>query len=493
MIGDLFEMGGRIGQVEAKLLANEIGDAAALFRMKTFRVEVGSLRLARRYQPLRESTTHQTKRTIGDALERIERRIVDLIWDIDGQFDKSNSPMSLFILMSLSVKDRERLEAVHELFISEGFPVWWCFDLPPGADWRSVLDEQLQKAAAVVTFWTEESVRSTAVTEEAAVGQKGGKLLHVLMDDVTLPYGFSETQYADLRNWDGSALHPEYRKLSQAIRDKLNPPTPEEINQRIVAAAPIAATIEDGRITARDAPPTAKPLLTDEFDLEQRLEAQATLAEKANRAITSLDNNLGDAIRLDIDHFLNQARRRPASWYTLTDSISDLRFYLRMGDELSWPGSSRNMIENLCDRHEALRPYLQPVQPSAVSSPSLPVPMFGQDSYNADLLGMITSKAIAAFESVEAAHVLAEPARKTAEYFTGSIEQALSSQPSSEPSDNKRLAKIRRGLLDLAGFIGSVIVSIGAGVAGNLLTSVTAAKTLKQTLEKIMNLLTDLF
>ncbi len=130
-----------------------------------------------------------------------------------------------FVFLSYANQDHLRVGALHKVLQEASIPLWWDQDILPGTAWRAAIAERLKLAKAVVTFWTKDSTASKAVIEEAATAQREGKLIHVRLDDAPLPYGFAETQYLDLRKWDGTASHPEMRKLIQALRDRITPPT----------------------------------------------------------------------------------------------------------------------------------------------------------------------------------------------------------------------------------------------------------------------------
>jgi hypothetical protein len=408
--------------------------------------------------------------------------------------DEHDSHAGGFVFLSYSNQDRRMAANIRSILSVSGIRTWWDQDINAGDNWRESIQHNLNGASAVLTLWTSSSVNSSAVIEEAAQAKGESRLFHARMDDAKIPYGFSETQYADLRRWEGGVHDPELRKLIQAIKDKVHPPTHEEIQGRLMAAAPMAAIVEDGKITAKDSPPNALPPFPDEEDLEQRLNAQEALAEKVLLAIQSLDNNLGEAIRLDLNHFIQHVKKRPPSWYILTDSIGDLKFYLELADEVSWPGSTKNGLQTLCRGHEALRPRLQPLQPP-LSSPDapLPPPLPDTSKLSDSALKQIADTASDAFASFEAQSVLSGAAVTTGEYLAVEIDEARSSISMSERSEQQKLKKIRNGVIALAGFVGTTIASIGYGVGGNLLTSPDAAKTLLGVLQKLFDMLTALF
>lgn len=397
-----------------------------------------------------------------------------------------------YVFLSYARSDSSTIDPLRSALIADGIPLWWDRDIPMGDQWREHIDARLQAATAVLTVWTENSTASPAVKEEASRAQSYHKLVHTRLDGSRLPYGFSETQYADLRGWDGSSDNVELQKLIQSLKDKLFPPTSDELRQRLTAAAPVAAILEGGMITAKDSPPNAPPQNPDPTDLEARLLAQEALAKKARGALDALDNNMGEAIRFDIDHFISQIGLRPASWYILSDSISDLRVYLDMGDELSWPGSTRNSVENLCKNHEALRPTLQPTQPSSAEAPLPPPTPNLMDVSDQDLKGIVNATA-AVFGGPQAHDVLAEPALRTGGYLAVEIDEARSFPVTSELGGELKYKKLRNGLIALAGFVGTMITSISQGVTTNALTSPEAATTLLESLKKLFEMLKGLF
>ncbi|TCQ28490.1 toll/interleukin-1 receptor domain-containing protein [Rhizobium sp. PP-CC-3G-465] len=403
-----------------------------------------------------------------------------------------NMQHSVFI--SYAHQDLETAKLIKAILLDEGISAWWDQDIAIGDNWREAIDNKITETKVVLTLWTVFSVQSAAVTEEASRAQAEKKLIHVRLDNSKLPYGFMETQYADLRKWNGLRSDPELIKLLQSLKDKLSPPDNDEVKRRIIAATPMAAVVEDGMITAKDSPPSASPPFPDEFDLNRRLEAQETLAKKLLDAFHSLPNNLGAAIRFDLSHFIDQVSARPASWYILSDSIDDIRSYLDMDEDVSWPGSTHNGLHKLCTNHEALRPRLQPAQPAPLDAQApLPAPLPDPDKMSEAAIQEIADVASKAFRSSDAENVLTEPAVRTGEYLAVELNEARAIQVVSAKSGEVKRKKTTKGLLALAGFVGSAITSIGYGVSTNILTSPEAASRLRQILEKLFNLMSELF
>ena len=156
-----------------------------------------------------------------------------------------DEPLPPFFFLSYASADRPQIAELRDFLTGQRVPLWWDQDIPAGATWRATIAEKLRATRSVVTFWTAESVKSNAVIEEVSTAQAAGRLVHVRLDDAPLPYGFGETQYVDLRKWDGTATHPQMAKLLQALLDKFSPPPqlpesrpaplePEIVNNRLV-------------------------------------------------------------------------------------------------------------------------------------------------------------------------------------------------------------------------------------------------------------------
>jgi hypothetical protein len=118
------------------------------------------------------------------------------------------------IFISYKREDAERVQQLAVSLETEGFSVWWDPDLPIGHTYSSSIHTQLNTAKAVMPVWTERSVDSEWVQEEAAQGKRRGVLLPVRLDTVESPLGFTMVQTADLSDWSGGQRdHPEWRRL----------------------------------------------------------------------------------------------------------------------------------------------------------------------------------------------------------------------------------------------------------------------------------------
>lgn len=133
------------------------------------------------------------------------------------------------IFISYANEDRERAGQLAALLESVG-TVWWDRRIPAGRTWRALLEQALGDARCMVVLWSENSVNSPWVGEEAEEARRLGKtLLPVLIQRVEPPMGFRTIQAADLTNWDGSPAHPAAQMLIADLRSLLGAPETEPV------------------------------------------------------------------------------------------------------------------------------------------------------------------------------------------------------------------------------------------------------------------------
>ena len=91
------------------------------------------------------------------------------------------------IFINYANEDRERAEVLAAALTDQGWSVFWDRTIPPGLTWREFIGKELEEASCVLVAWSEVSVKSEWVLEEALSGKKRKILIPVLFETVPPP------------------------------------------------------------------------------------------------------------------------------------------------------------------------------------------------------------------------------------------------------------------------------------------------------------------
>ena len=130
------------------------------------------------------------------------------------------------IFISYAREDREWVEKLATQLVTEGYTVWWDWDLLVGKRYRETIETELQTAKAAVVVWSQHSIRSDFVRDEAEDAQQRNILLPLLKEIVRPPAGFRQLQTADLSNWNGGGEHIEFRRMMRGVSHLVGRPAP---------------------------------------------------------------------------------------------------------------------------------------------------------------------------------------------------------------------------------------------------------------------------
>jgi hypothetical protein len=122
------------------------------------------------------------------------------------------------IFLSYASKDRERAADLAAALKACGWDVWWDRTLVAGDRYAAVIAEELAAARSVIVLWSQSSVASDWVADEANEAKKRGVYIPVLLDGTEPPLGFRSAQYANLSNWSGSLDDHEFERLLGGVR-----------------------------------------------------------------------------------------------------------------------------------------------------------------------------------------------------------------------------------------------------------------------------------
>ncbi len=94
------------------------------------------------------------------------------------------------IFISYAREDRDIAHNLSVLLQAKGFNVWWDWNLIGGTKIRETIRHKLTTVDKAIVLWSRHSVTSGFVIDEACFAQDHNKLIPVLIDDSTPPFGF---------------------------------------------------------------------------------------------------------------------------------------------------------------------------------------------------------------------------------------------------------------------------------------------------------------
>ena len=123
------------------------------------------------------------------------------------------------VFVSYKAEDRKRVRPLVEALEADGYSVWWDEQIGGGAQWRHMIEAELNAAKCVIVAWSKRSVgtEGTFVQDEATRAQVRHVYIPVLIDKVHLPLGFGEMQALPLSAWKGDRSDPHYQAILSAV------------------------------------------------------------------------------------------------------------------------------------------------------------------------------------------------------------------------------------------------------------------------------------
>lgn len=144
------------------------------------------------------------------------------------------------VFLSYDREDAATAGSVARALEKAGHSVWWDLHIKGGAEYGREIETALEQSDAVVVLWSTQSVASPWVRDEAAAGRDGGRLIPVLIEQVTPPMGFRQYQNLDFMGWKGRGKPPRLAELLTAIdglpKPALKPGDPAPLRAPVDAA-----------------------------------------------------------------------------------------------------------------------------------------------------------------------------------------------------------------------------------------------------------------
>jgi len=123
------------------------------------------------------------------------------------------------IFISYAKGDRPKVEPLAKALEKHGWSVWWDRKIPPGKTFAQVIQEAINAAKCMIVIWSNESVKSEWVIEEATIGNSRGILVPARVDPIDPPLGFGRIQAADLTNWNTGTSNVGFTALLDSVKE----------------------------------------------------------------------------------------------------------------------------------------------------------------------------------------------------------------------------------------------------------------------------------
>jgi adenylate cyclase len=127
------------------------------------------------------------------------------------------------IFISYARPDRASIEKLAAALESEGFSVWWDRQIGGGAEFSQAIETELNAAKTVIVAWSEQSLGSHWVRDEADFARSQNKLLPISLDGALPPLGFRQLHSLDFCGWKESSSDVVFRELVQSLGSGQSP------------------------------------------------------------------------------------------------------------------------------------------------------------------------------------------------------------------------------------------------------------------------------
>jgi adenylate cyclase len=132
------------------------------------------------------------------------------------------------IFLSYAREDLDAAKQLAEDIATAGHNVWWDRHLHGGSRFSSEIDQALKDAEAVVVIWSEASLASAWVQDEASEGRDSGRLIPVALHSAKPPLGFRQFHTIDMGSWNGDGPPVVLDELLDAIDQTCGSATQQE-------------------------------------------------------------------------------------------------------------------------------------------------------------------------------------------------------------------------------------------------------------------------
>jgi formylglycine-generating enzyme required for sulfatase activity len=132
------------------------------------------------------------------------------------------------IFISYTRKDQPAARKLADALERKGWSVWWDPKLRVGEHFDDVIEQALMESRCVIVLWSERSVQSRYVKDEAVFALQRNKLVPLAIDEVALPFRFETIHTPRFIDWNGSTTSQAFRQLIETVQGQLGPSPAEQ-------------------------------------------------------------------------------------------------------------------------------------------------------------------------------------------------------------------------------------------------------------------------
>jgi TolB-like protein/tetratricopeptide (TPR) repeat protein len=121
------------------------------------------------------------------------------------------------VFLSYSRADKAQAVRLAKALQGAGLDVWWDTLIEGGAEFAKTIEAAINTCDAVVVAWSQASVSSDWVLDEAARGRELHRLVPVSLDGTEPPMGFRRYHSIDLTGWKGDAGAAEIDAIVRGV------------------------------------------------------------------------------------------------------------------------------------------------------------------------------------------------------------------------------------------------------------------------------------
>ncbi len=128
------------------------------------------------------------------------------------------------ILISYAREDQAAAARLRDALAGQGWDVWGDASnddrAGDGPQPSAAIGDALNAVKCVIVLWSDAAIGSKAVRLGARVARLAGKLVPVRIDGTEIPSELREGRPANLSEWAGDIVHPEFRRLTRALEER---------------------------------------------------------------------------------------------------------------------------------------------------------------------------------------------------------------------------------------------------------------------------------